>query len=489
MNIAQLFYEENYTLQKVLKSGMEGRTELVIGHDGLPYVRKVVNYEIPAFLELLQLEHIGLPKIYFASVIDGKTYVIEEYLSGVTLQECINNQRKFSAKDIEFLAIQLCDVLRFLHSRKIIHRDIKPSNIMLFNNSLYLKLLDFGTARKINDKDVDTNILGTPGYAPPEQFGFSSTDERSDIYALGKTLEKLLPENYNGNLRRVFARCTELDPKNRLSSVEAVKLMLQKNNDRVKIYFSFFFVMLLSISFYFYTYSQRAIIDRQRTIIDQQNKVSNNSDAEKRQAINDRQKKLNEKLSKIKSPQAEFARIHQKFIKTTNLITGEVSAKQPVPEWDVSLEVKNFQFWLPSESHVGNMRTPLCFVVYNNSDEPFVKPRIKIKFKGLIFKFNEKYKGKYSYPRHDVEDREIVTGIVFQPNSYNATEVEIQYNRTIKPHDVYNFNAIAMKVIFDTIDWKGDNRPAAEISLYGRDGKNIVVTSVVEAGMDDYRYR
>lgn len=515
MNVSKLFYEQNYKVQKLLKKGVEGRTDLVAGPDRLPYVRKIINYELPVFIDLMKTEHAGLPKIYYASIIEGKTYVIEEYLSGVTLQEYIDKQRNFSEKEITLILKQLCDILAFLHKLGIIHRDINPSNIMLLNNSLYLKLLDFGSARKLNQKSKDTYILGTPGYAPPEQFGFSATDERSDIYALGKTLEQLLPVDYNGRLCYVFSKCTELDPKHRVASITELNKILEDKNKNWVLRFSPILIVILSLGLLSYaiignrneasvavgssdkkiaqkeevrTSKEAAVKENHKEAAQKPQTAINSESSTKNTGKTDVQKRLQEKFAKIQTPQMIFARTNQKLIKTTNLYTGEIRYTQPVPEWDISFEAINFNFWIPNEERIGNMRTKAVVHVYNNGDIPFERPRIKIKFKGLLYRFTDNRKGKFVYPRADDPNREVLTGLVFEPGTYKAKEIEIQYYGTIRPHERYEFGALFGKAVFETTDWKGDNPPEAEISLYNRDNTQIAVTSIVKIGMDDYRY-
>ena len=87
---------------------------------------------------------------------------------------------------------ELCEVLVFLHGYGIIHRDIKPSNLLLAPDG-HIRLIDFDAAREGKPSaDNDTRLLGTRGYAPPEQYGFAQTDSRADIYAAGVTMKQLL---------------------------------------------------------------------------------------------------------------------------------------------------------------------------------------------------------------------------------------------------------------------------------------------------------
>lgn len=115
---------------------------------------------------------------------DNKCIVIEEYISGNTLEEIINN-RNTNVQTAFNIIKQLLEVLIFLHGINIIHRDINPKNVMVSTDGI-VKLIDFGIARKYKENSAtDTTILGTEGFAAPEQFGFQQTDGRSDIYSLG----------------------------------------------------------------------------------------------------------------------------------------------------------------------------------------------------------------------------------------------------------------------------------------------------------------
>ncbi len=111
--------------------------------------------------------------------------------------------------------------------KNIIHRDIKPSNIIL-TNERHVKIIDFDAARiKKPTADKDTSFVGTDGFAPPEQYGFMQTDERSDIYALGVTIKLLLKEAYDRSpYRAVLEKCMKSNPEQRYKSIKAVKTAL-----------------------------------------------------------------------------------------------------------------------------------------------------------------------------------------------------------------------------------------------------------------------
>ena len=145
------------------------------------------------------LSHPNLPAFtnFFAE--NQSYFLVMEYINGQTLEDLLERQAApFPERRVLRWAEQLCDVLEYLHSQHppIIFRDMKPGNIMLIHQG-HIKLIDFGIARffRPTTNGPDTQLLGTPGYAPPEQYGTAQTDERSDIYSLGMTLFHLLTDS------------------------------------------------------------------------------------------------------------------------------------------------------------------------------------------------------------------------------------------------------------------------------------------------------
>ena len=233
MSATAEFIQNNFKSITVLKAGANGITELVTDSTNAVYIRKTVNGIGLPYRALAQINTSGLPEIYYRAEADGKTYVVEEYINGVNLQDELEQGKIFTEKQVLQMALQLCDVLLAIHSKGILHRDIKPGNIILQNSSTWL--IDFGAAKTVSgSKTQDTRILGTPGFAPPEQYGFSTTDTRSDIYAFGKTMQALLGEKYNGRLKGVIAKCTQFDPQKRIASAAELKKMLLQRQSSSK---------------------------------------------------------------------------------------------------------------------------------------------------------------------------------------------------------------------------------------------------------------
>ena len=128
---------------------------------------------------------------------------------------------------IDYLA-QICDGLQFLHSADppIIHRDIKASNIMVTDDGI-VKIIDYDAAKiYIAGQDKDTMMIGTQGLAAPEQYGFAQSNVRTDLYALGKLIERMLPGNVDAG--RIAKKATEMDPRKRYTSAAQMKGQILK---------------------------------------------------------------------------------------------------------------------------------------------------------------------------------------------------------------------------------------------------------------------
>ena len=141
------------------------------------------------------LKHPNLPTI--VDVIERKDalLIVMDYIEGRSLEDIVQEQGPLDEKSVIRWAKQLCDVLHYLHTRTppIIYRDMKPSNVMLKPDGNVV-LIDFGAAREYKPQNLkDTVLLGTRGYAAPEQYrSDGQSDGRTDIYSLGITVFRLL---------------------------------------------------------------------------------------------------------------------------------------------------------------------------------------------------------------------------------------------------------------------------------------------------------
>lgn len=153
----------------------------------------VVNSLLAEANMMKRLDHPALPRI--VDIIDnGVTiYIVMDYIEGESLDKILNEYGAQPEDKVIEWAKQLCDALGYLHSQRppIIYRDMKPANVMLKPEG-NIKIIDFGIAREYKEQNLaDTTVLGTKGYAPPEQYS-GQTDPRSDIFALGMTMHHLL---------------------------------------------------------------------------------------------------------------------------------------------------------------------------------------------------------------------------------------------------------------------------------------------------------
>ncbi|MBK7447938.1 MAG: protein kinase [Anaerolineales bacterium] len=159
-----------------------------------PLVRQTIvqNFEREANL-LATLHHPSIPRIYDYFSHDDRSYLVLEFIQGRDLETVINESSGFLAEDqVISWAIQLCDVLEYLHSHKpdpIIFRDMKPSNVMI-NQYGDVILVDFGIAKTFQT-GIKGTMIGTEGYSPPEQYRGDATP-LADVYALGATLHHAL---------------------------------------------------------------------------------------------------------------------------------------------------------------------------------------------------------------------------------------------------------------------------------------------------------
>lgn len=163
--------------------------------------------------------------------------VVREYIDGISLDKYIA-RNKLSQDQIISIVMQLCNDITYLHEQNppIIHRDIKPQNIVM-DESGKPRLIDFGSSRVYDAEALeDTVCFGTKHFAAPEQYGFSQTDCRTDIFALGVLLAWLLtgdtdirtsiPAIKNMNLQRIVKKCTAFSPDRRYASAAQVKAAL-----------------------------------------------------------------------------------------------------------------------------------------------------------------------------------------------------------------------------------------------------------------------
>lgn len=220
-----------YDTLRVLKQSPRG-TVSVVRHkkSGTRYVFRRYSGSGEVYRRLLPVLCPHLPQIMEAAEQDGQTAVLEEYVQGDTLAELLMGAR-LTEREARQVTMQLCQALHVLHSMGAVHRDVKPENVILRGSDAVL--IDFDAARIYKDEsESDTQVLGTTGFAAPEQYGIFQSDERADIFSLGVLLNIMLTgkhpsrEMAAGKMGRIVRKCTMTAPEQRYQSARALMEVL-----------------------------------------------------------------------------------------------------------------------------------------------------------------------------------------------------------------------------------------------------------------------
>ena len=220
-----------YDTLRVLKQSPRG-TVSVVRHkkSGTRYVFHRYSGSGEVYRRLLPVLCPHLPQIMEAAEQDGQTAVLEEYVQGDTLAELLMGAR-LTEREARQVTIQLCQALHVLHSMGAVHRDVKPENVILRGSDAVL--IDFDAARIYKDEsESDTQVLGTTGFAAPEQYGIFQSDERADIFSLGVLLNIMLTGKHPsremavGKMGRIVRKCTMTAPEQRYQSARALMEVL-----------------------------------------------------------------------------------------------------------------------------------------------------------------------------------------------------------------------------------------------------------------------
>ena len=211
-----------------------------------PQVRQTVikNFEREANI-LATLTHPSIPNIFDYFSGEDRSYLVLEYINGQDLEAVVrDSENMLSSAQVVAWAIELCDVLSFLHTHepdKIIFRDMKPSNVMIDSHG-HIMLVDFGIAKQFQTGQKGT-MIGTEGYSPPEQYRGEAT-HLADIYSLGATIHHLLTnrdprleppfsfeerpiskfnEEVSSEIQAVVTRALAYEPKDRYPNIDEMK--------------------------------------------------------------------------------------------------------------------------------------------------------------------------------------------------------------------------------------------------------------------------
>ena len=231
--------DDAYRVERVLARRNGCVTELVTLNGAGPYVRRRIpadHADRATWAALASCESERLPHVIATYEMPDSFTVITEYIPGETLEQLVRRGGPLTADRAAHIIAQVCEAASELHAHGVVHRDIAPGNVIVNGNGAYL--IDPGIARLPSaGARRDTTVLGTHGFAAPEQYGFAQTDARSDVYALGKLLEYALAgeagdaaaegaRSINPRLRAVIDRACAFEPSARYQDVAAFRKAL-----------------------------------------------------------------------------------------------------------------------------------------------------------------------------------------------------------------------------------------------------------------------
>ena len=216
--------DEAFESVRTLKESPRGSVRLIRHRAaGQRFILRRFTGNGEVYRKLLSYSCQNLPVIYEAVSQGEDNLVLEECIEGDTLGFLLEGSL-FSPNETRKIVIQLCRALWVLHGLAAVHRDIKPENVILRGSEAVL--IDFDAARLHKpEAEADTQILGTTGFAAPEQYGLSQSDTRTDIYSLGVLMNVMLTGQHpsqtlaEGRLGRVIGRCTQVNPEKRYRDV------------------------------------------------------------------------------------------------------------------------------------------------------------------------------------------------------------------------------------------------------------------------------
>lgn len=182
---------------------------------------------VEAYEALCGISCDNLPLIYDVISTEDGQIVLEEYIDGLTAAQVLETGL-YHPRGAKRVMAGVCEALAVLHGMDIVHRDVKPENLVIGRDGRVV-LIDFNASRKISCSRKDTVIMGTVGYASPEQLGLSQSDARTDLYAAGVLYNVLLTGKHptevyaSGRAGRIIRKCTALNPSDRYPSAGKLK--------------------------------------------------------------------------------------------------------------------------------------------------------------------------------------------------------------------------------------------------------------------------
>ena len=251
--------QEHWTVYECLKESEDSSTFLVketatgilcVLKWGRNRQTEFLRNEMEIMKKMADRKLSGIPKAYRIFEENGEVYLVREYIEGMSLAQMVLQKGGISEAEICRISRKICQTAEQFQNpdEPMIHRDIKPENIVVTPGGEVV-FIDFGTMRSYKkDGSRDTFVVGTRGTAAPEQYGYSQTDQRTDVYAIGQTMLYMVSESYEMNqlsecavsrrMKKIIEKACSFEPDKRYGDAAQLRRAVEKcqANNRKKVY-------------------------------------------------------------------------------------------------------------------------------------------------------------------------------------------------------------------------------------------------------------
>lgn len=251
--------QEHWTVYECLKESEDSSTFLVketatgilcVLKWGRNRQTEFLRNEMEIMKKMADRKFSGIPKAYRIFEENGEVYLVREYIEGMSLAQMVLQKGGISEVEICRISRKICQTAEQFQNpdEPIIHRDIKPENIVVTPGGEVV-FIDFGTMRSYKkDGSRDTFVVGTRGTAAPEQYGYTQTDQCTDVYAIGQTMLYMVSESYEMNqlsecavsrrMKKIIEKACSFDPDKRYGDAVQLRRAVEKcqANNRKKVY-------------------------------------------------------------------------------------------------------------------------------------------------------------------------------------------------------------------------------------------------------------
>ena len=251
--------QEHWTVYECLKESEDSSTFLVketatgilcVLKWGRNRQAEFLRNEMEIMKKMADRKLSGIPKTYRIFEENGEVYLVREYIEGMSLAQMVLQKGGISEAEIYRISRKICQTAEQFQNpdEPMIHRDIKPENIVVTPGDEVV-FIDFGTMRSYKkDGSRDTFVVGTRGTAAPEQYGYTQTDQRTDVYAIGQTMLYMVSESYEMNqlsecavsrrMKKIIEKACSFEPDKRYGDAAQLRRAVEKcqANNRKKVY-------------------------------------------------------------------------------------------------------------------------------------------------------------------------------------------------------------------------------------------------------------